>query len=62
VTVTAAPVEEFTRGRIITAVLDLHSRPDIAARVSRRQVRDGWLARNPLVEVVFDDKRLRTSS
>jgi deazaflavin-dependent oxidoreductase (nitroreductase family) len=59
---TAVPVDEPTRRRVITAVLDLQNRPDIAARVSRRQDLDEWLARSPLVEIVFDDKRLRTAS
>jgi hypothetical protein len=59
---TAAPVDEPTRRRVITAVLDLQNRPDIAARVSQRQDLDDWLARSPLVEIVFDDERLRTSS
>jgi deazaflavin-dependent oxidoreductase (nitroreductase family) len=59
---TAAPVDELRRRRVITAVLDLQNRPDIAARVSRRQELDDWLARSPLVEIVFDDDRLRTSS
>ncbi|MGB9252194.1 MAG: nitroreductase/quinone reductase family protein [Mycobacterium sp.] len=58
---TAAPVDEPTRRRVITAVLDLQNQPDIAARVSRRQDLDDWLARSPLVEIVFDDERLRTS-
>ena len=55
---TAAPVDEPTRRRVITAVLDLQTQPDIAARVSRRQDLDDWLARSPLVEIVFDDERL----
>jgi len=59
---TAAPVDEPTRRRVITAVLDLQNRPDIAARVSRRQDLDDWLARSPLVEIVFDDEWLRRSS
>jgi deazaflavin-dependent oxidoreductase (nitroreductase family) len=59
---TAAPVDEPTRRRVITAVLDLQSRPDIAARVSQRQNFDDWLARSPLVEIVFDDEQLRTAS
>jgi deazaflavin-dependent oxidoreductase (nitroreductase family) len=57
---TAAPVDELTRRRVIAAVLDLQNRPDIAARVGRRQGLDDWLARSPLVEIVFDDERLRT--
>jgi deazaflavin-dependent oxidoreductase (nitroreductase family) len=59
---TAAPVDEPTRRRVITAVLDLQNRPEIAARVSRRQDFDDWFARSPLVEIVFDDERLRTAS
>jgi deazaflavin-dependent oxidoreductase (nitroreductase family) len=57
---TAAPVDEPTRRRVITAVLDLQTQPDIAARVSRRQDLDDWLERSPLVEIVFDEERLRT--
>ena len=45
---------------MITAVLDLQTQPDIAARVSWRQDLDDWLARSPLVEIVFDEERLRT--
>jgi deazaflavin-dependent oxidoreductase (nitroreductase family) len=56
---TAAPVDEPTRRRVITAILDLQNRPDIAARVSQRQDLDDWLARSPLVEIVFDDEQLR---
>ena len=59
---TAVPVDEQTRRRVITAVVDLQNRPDVAARVSRRQDLDDWLARSPLVEIIFDDERLRTSS
>jgi deazaflavin-dependent oxidoreductase (nitroreductase family) len=57
---TAVPVDEPTRLRVITAVLDLQNRPEIAARVGRRQSLDEWLAHSPLVEIVFDDERLRT--
>jgi deazaflavin-dependent oxidoreductase (nitroreductase family) len=59
---TAAPVDEPTRRRVITAVLDLQNRPEVAARVSQRQNLDDWLARSPLVEIVFDDEQLRTAS
>lgn len=59
---TAAPVDEPTRRRVITAVLDLQNRPEIAARVSRRQDLDDWLARSPLIEIVFDDEQLRTAA
>jgi deazaflavin-dependent oxidoreductase (nitroreductase family) len=57
---TAVPVDEPTRRRVITAVLDLQNRPEIAARVGRRQSLDEWLAHSPLVEIVFDDEQLRT--
>ncbi|MFB4271445.1 nitroreductase/quinone reductase family protein [Nonomuraea sp. GTA35] len=57
---TARPVDEPTRQRVITAVLDLQNRPEIAARVGRRQRLDKWLAHSPLVEIVFDDERLPT--
>ncbi|MFJ6121596.1 nitroreductase/quinone reductase family protein [Streptomyces sp. NPDC092129] len=59
---TAAPVDEPTRRRVITAVLDLQNRPEIAARVSRRQNFDEWFAYSPLVEIVFDDVTVRTAS
>ena len=59
---TAAPVGEQTRRRVITAVLDLQNRPDVAARVSQRQNFDDWFARSPLVEIVFDDEQLRNAS
>jgi hypothetical protein len=47
---------------VITAVLDLQNRPEIAARVSQRRHLDDWLARGSLVEIVFDDEQLRTVS
>ncbi|MEV6842995.1 nitroreductase family deazaflavin-dependent oxidoreductase [Actinoplanes sp. NPDC051411] len=56
---TAEPVDEQTRRLVITAVLELQNRPDVAARVGRRQTFDEWFARSPLVEVVFDDEQLR---
>lgn len=59
---TAMPVDEPTRRRVITAVLDLQNRPEIAARVRQRQNFDDWLAGSPLVEIVFDDEELRTAS
>jgi hypothetical protein len=58
---TAAPVDEPTRRRVITAVLDLQNRPEIAARVSQHQDLGDWLAGSPLVEIVFDDEQLRTA-
>ncbi|MEU5563517.1 nitroreductase family deazaflavin-dependent oxidoreductase [Micromonospora musae] len=59
---TAVPVDEQTRRHVITAVLDLQNRPDIAARVGRRQDFDVWFARSPLVEILFDDEQLRAAS
>ncbi|MDH6120247.1 deazaflavin-dependent oxidoreductase (nitroreductase family) [Kitasatospora sp. GAS204A] len=59
---TAAPVDEATRRRVITAVLALQDRPEYAARVSQRQNFDAWFASSPLVEIVFDDERLWTPS
>lgn len=59
---TAVPVDEATRRRVITAVLDLQDRPEYAARVSQRQNFDDWFARSPLVEILFDDEQLRTMS
>jgi hypothetical protein len=59
--VTARPVDEPTRRRVISAVLDLQDRPYVAVRVSRRQDLNEWLARSPLIEIVFDEE-LRTAS
>ncbi|MFI6079456.1 nitroreductase/quinone reductase family protein [Streptomyces sp. NPDC051217] len=59
---TAEPVDEATRRRVITAVLDLRNRPDIAAGVGRRQTFDEWFEHAPLVEIVFDDEQLRAPS
>jgi hypothetical protein len=53
---TARPVDELTRRRVITAILDLQTRPEIAARAGESQNLDEWLAHSPLVEVVFDDE------
>jgi deazaflavin-dependent oxidoreductase (nitroreductase family) len=55
---TARPVDEQTRRRVITAVLDLQNQPQIAARGTPRQDPDKWLTGSPLVEIVFDDKEL----
>jgi deazaflavin-dependent oxidoreductase (nitroreductase family) len=51
----AVPVDESTRRRVIEEVLALQDRPDVAARVARRQQFDDWFARAPLVEIVFDE-------
>jgi deazaflavin-dependent oxidoreductase (nitroreductase family) len=59
---TAAPVDEPTRRRVITAVLELQDRPELAARVSQRQQLDEWLTHSPLIEIIFDDERLRTAT
>ena len=52
-TATAAPVDGPTRRQVITAVLDLQNRPQLAGRV-RPQNLDEWLEHSPLVEIVFD--------
>jgi hypothetical protein len=59
---TARPAGEPARRRVITAVLDLQNRRDIAAWVSRRQGLDNWLAHSPLVEIGYDGEQLRTKS
>lgn len=59
---TAVPVDDSTRRRVITAVLDLQGRPEIAARISRRQELDEWLAHSPLVEVLFDHLQVTSHS
>jgi len=59
---TAAPVDQPTRRRVITAVLELQNRPEIAARVDQRQELDEWLAHSPLVEIIFDDEQLQTTT
>jgi hypothetical protein len=50
------------RREVITEVLDLQNRPEMAARVVRRQKFEDWFDGSPLVEIVFDDERLRTAS
>jgi deazaflavin-dependent oxidoreductase (nitroreductase family) len=52
---TAGPVDEPTRRRVISAVLGLQDRTDLA---TQRQNFDEWLAHSPLVEIVFDDTDL----
>jgi deazaflavin-dependent oxidoreductase (nitroreductase family) len=59
---TAKTVEEPTRRRVIAAVLDLQSQPEIAARVGGRQDLDEWLKHSPLVEIVFDDEQRLTDA
>jgi hypothetical protein len=53
--------------RTVTRIWILRIDPDqFLASVERgsakRQDLDDWLARTPLIEIVFDDERLRTSS
>jgi deazaflavin-dependent oxidoreductase (nitroreductase family) len=55
---TAKPVDEQTRRRVITAVLDLQNRPGIVGRPVARQSFDDWFARSPLIEIVFDDEQI----
>lgn len=53
---------DATRRRVITAVLDIQDLPEMAARGIPRQRFDLWYAHSPLVEIVFDDERLREAS
>jgi deazaflavin-dependent oxidoreductase (nitroreductase family) len=55
---TAKPVDEQTRRRVITAVLDLQNKPDIVGRPVARQSFDDWFAHSPLIEIVFDDEQI----
>ncbi|MEV0066677.1 nitroreductase/quinone reductase family protein [Amycolatopsis sp. NPDC050768] len=59
---TALPVDAPTRRRVITEVLALQNRSDLGTQHAGRQILDVWLARSPLVEIVFDDERLRALS
>lgn len=58
---TARPVDEATRRRVITEVLTLQNRRDLGTQHVGRQSLDVWLERSPLVEIVFDDERLRAA-
>lgn len=59
---TAVGVDEATRRRVITAVLELQNRPEYAARAGQRQNFDDWFAGSPLVEIVFDDEQLGSTT
>ncbi|CAL9650104.1 nitroreductase/quinone reductase family protein [Streptomyces pseudogriseolus] len=60
---TAVPVvDDVVRRRVITAVLETQNLPEMVARGLPRQNFDEWFAHSPLVEIVFDDERLRTAS
>lgn len=50
---TARFVDEPTRRRVITAIIDPQARPEVAGWVGGRQDLAEWLARSPLVEIVF---------
>jgi deazaflavin-dependent oxidoreductase (nitroreductase family) len=54
-------VDEATRREVITVLLDPQDRPDVAGWASGRQDLRDWLARSPLVEIVFDDDQLRAA-
>jgi hypothetical protein len=57
---TAVPVENpEERRRVLTAVVGLQDEPGLQMRVTQRQRLDDWLAHSPLVEIIFDDARLR---
>jgi deazaflavin-dependent oxidoreductase (nitroreductase family) len=58
---TARFVDEPTRREVLTALLDPQDRRDVAGWASERQDLEEWLARSPLVEIVFDDEQLRAA-
>jgi deazaflavin-dependent oxidoreductase (nitroreductase family) len=58
---TATPVDEPTRRRVMTEVLKLQNRADLGIQLGGEQDLDLWLGRSPLIEVVFDDERLRAT-
>lgn len=57
---TAVPVEdEAVRHRVLSAVVGLQDEPGLQTRVTQRQRLEDWLEHSPLVEIGFDDERLR---
>jgi deazaflavin-dependent oxidoreductase (nitroreductase family) len=58
---TAQPVDDETRRRVITAVLELQDRRDLGTLGNSQDLGD-WLANSPLVEIVFDDPELRAET
>ncbi|MFC9840602.1 nitroreductase/quinone reductase family protein [Rhodococcus sp. NPDC127530] len=57
---TAVPVEDpAVRYRVLSAVVGLQDEPGLQMRVTQRQRLEDWLKHSPLIEIVFDDARLR---
>ncbi|MEU4672584.1 nitroreductase/quinone reductase family protein [Amycolatopsis sp. NPDC023774] len=57
---TAVPVEDpAVRHRVLSAVVALQDKPGLQMRGTQRQRLEDWLEHSPLIEIVFDDERLR---
>lgn len=56
---TATLVGPRDRRRALTAIVSQQDLPAYAARGVPRQDLDTWLARSPLIEILFDDQELR---
>jgi len=57
---TAVPVKDpAVRHRVLSAVVALQDEPGLRMRVTQRQRLEDWLKHSPLIEIVFDDERLR---
>jgi deazaflavin-dependent oxidoreductase (nitroreductase family) len=58
---TARQVDDAVRRRrVFTEILTTQDRPQTGGRAPRQYL-DDWIAGSPLVEIVFDDERLRQS-
>ena len=58
---TVVPADDETRQRVIPAIVALQDQSGLSIRVTRQNL-DDWLARSPLVEIVFDDKELMAAA
>jgi deazaflavin-dependent oxidoreductase (nitroreductase family) len=58
---TAVLADDETRLRVIPAIVGLQEQSGLSIRVARQSL-DDWLARSPLVEIVFDDKELMAAA
>jgi deazaflavin-dependent oxidoreductase (nitroreductase family) len=59
---TAYPVDDHgTRKHVLTEILKTQDRPAAGGRAPRQRLSD-WLAKSPLVEIVFDDQDLAAAA
>lgn len=59
---TAHPVDDYqTRKHVLAEILKTQDRPATGGRAPRQYLSD-WLARSPLVEIVFDDQELTAAT